>query len=103
MNHKRAGGGNSGGGKGKGKHLEDINNSHNRHKNQASNNLPQPDEPQYEGSLKRNSLVLALSRNSTTEYQLAKIIEIRPQKTGNEEDAQLDKMLLGDKLTTTTV
>jgi hypothetical protein len=48
--------------------------------------------------LKRNSLVLALSRNSTTEYQLAKIIEIRPQKTGNEEDAQLDKMLLGDKL-----
>ncbi len=71
----------------------------NRHKNQSSNqnNPPQQEEIIYEGALKRNSLVLALSRGSQTEYQLAKIIEIRPAQVGDEEDIQLEKMLLGEK------
>ncbi len=71
----------------------------NRHKNQSSNqnNPPQQEEIIYEGALKRNSLVMALSRQSKTEYQLAKIIEIRPAYNGDEEDIQVEKMLLGDK------
>jgi hypothetical protein len=40
---------------------------------------------------------MALSRQSKTEYQLAKIIEIRPAYNGDEEDIQVEKMLLGDK------
>lgn len=88
-----------GGGKGKGKHLEEMSGQGNRHKNQSSNqnNPPPQEEINYEGALKRNSLVMALSRGSQTEYQLGKIIEIRPAQTGDEEDMQVEKMLLGDK------
>lgn len=53
------------------------------------------EEPVFEGALKRNSLVMALVRGSQTDYQLAKIIDVRKQKHDDEEDQSIDRMLLG--------
>lgn len=45
---------------------------------------------------------MAVSRPEfKTQYTLAKIIEIRPVQTGDEEDIQVEKMLLGDKAAST--
>ncbi len=80
MNHKRTG-------KGKGKHLEDIN-QHNK-KNQAAAVVnPVPEEPVYPGALKRNSHIMAVMRN-TADFKIAKIIEVRILKPQNEEEPQI--------------
>lgn len=81
MNHKRTG-------KGKGKHIEDY-----QHKKQAAQaganfGIPPVEEPVYPGALKRNIHVMAPMRNSN-KYLLAKIIEVRIQRNG-EEDEEYD-------------
>ena len=53
------------------------------------------EEVVFENALKRNTMVMALMRGSTSEYALAKIIDVRREAEKDEEYKQMERMIVG--------
>ena len=81
MSHKRQG-------KGKGKHMDDLNQRKHKPANPAGG-VPLPETPVFPSALKKDTNVMALIRNSTIKYQLAKIVEIRLARDTSEDEEQI--------------
>ena len=68
--------------------MDDLNQRKHKPANPAGG-VPLPETPVFPSALKKDTNVMALIRNSTIKYQLAKIVEIRLARDTSEDEEQI--------------